>query len=670
MTRIAGISGVAWAPLPVSLASVQTYIGSTLATMTAGVLGWWGACYPADMLDSTGVATVGAALQLRNKVPGGAALQFHDAGGITNQGVSTGYHLIPRLVGPEAGIRNSFNAINGENYPAPANFSDLFLPASTMGSTVARTLYLVMSRVNREQNGQFGASPTLPLITLGTTVILSLGNAGNGLDRLTLYPGTASSTDLGLVPVRFTQSITLVMTASGTTDLWIGDTRAVAGVVTALPATQTDVLHFAQSMDFHEGWLADHAITAAETVTLLTSATSCSKQWKRGERILPLFPFIGQSNGAKMAQAGGFMQLGEACRWALGALGIDITQGDDRSPSRGGLDIGGSPLVQPPGGTGYAYIDRNGGTADPATWPYTAAGTTFIAWFAGLSAIDKLRLAAGGLLWPYAESDAANGHGDQANYEFCRNRVIADARAACGVFFAVYSFNTWAFGGNNPVYPSGGSDPGSQSLREVFDRTIANVAKKEVRILHNLADADNAGPSDYAHMSDATYRKFGVRAGLVLANYIAQDASASPVTGLPRTGPQIASALVESPTSILVTILPDQGTDIQVGVPSNYGWTVFEGWATADAVGTNRAVAACARVNTRQFRLTLSDAIVGAASTVRVWSAYGQAKVYTGGLAHDNFSTTPTGLALTAALGSAYTQDYPIAISTYGTICT
>ena len=40
MSNLGGIRGLAWAPLPVSLATVLTYTGPTLATMTAGVLGW------------------------------------------------------------------------------------------------------------------------------------------------------------------------------------------------------------------------------------------------------------------------------------------------------------------------------------------------------------------------------------------------------------------------------------------------------------------------------------------------------------------------------------------------------------------------------------------------------------------------------------------------------
>jgi len=669
MATLGGITRLAWRLLPLSLVTTATYTGPMLSTMSSGVLGWWDAGSAPDLLDSTGAATgTGVVATVRNKSAGAAlALEPYDAGGIVNGGSTTGYRFVPRLVGTESGIRNRMNDNAGENAPVPGFTSVVNLRNVTLGSAVAGTWYQVWSKVNREQTGQFGASTSSPVLKHGTVVLVQASNVGDGTDRLTLFPGTASSRDLGAIPTRYTQSLTLVMTATGLVDVWLKDIRVATGIANPLPATVTATLAMAEACDLHECWLADHALSTAELATLLTGATSCSKRWARGERILPLLAIIGQSNAGKMGIAGGYNMLGEACRWALGSLGVDITSGVDRNPQRPTTVYGGTPLIQRPGQTGTAsYIDRFGGTTDPATWPYATPGTSFISFFTGLSATDKGRLA--GLLWTYAENDADHGYADKANYQASRQRIIAGMRTACGIpTLPVYSFNTWSFGGTTVL--GSGSDDGGQALREVFDAAIATPAQYETRILHNLADADYSTGGDTAHMSDATYQRFGARAGLVLASLLGRDGSAAPMASLPTTGPRITSATLQTPTTILVTIQHDQGTDIRVGAPSDVGWTVFEGWTSPTAVGTNRVVQSCARVDATHLLLTLTTAVVGAASTVRLWPAYGQRRTLPGGSPLDNFSQTVTGLALTAQLGSAYTQDYPIAITAAGTVC-
>ena len=669
MSQLGGITRLAWKLLPLSLVVTRTYAGPTLTTMTSGVLGWWDTGVASDLLDGTGAATgAGVVATVRNRSAGPAlALEPYDAGGIVNNGVTTGFRQVLRLVGTEAGIRNRLNDNACENSPAPAFTSDVKLRNVTLGSAVAGTWYHVWSKVNREQTGQYGASTTTPILKHGAVVVMQAGNAGDGTDRLTLFPGTASQTDLGIVPPRYTQSLTMVMTAAGLVDVWLKDTKVATGVVNPLPATVTATLAMAQSCDLHECWQADHALSTAELATLLTSATSCSKRWARGERTLPLLAIIGQSNAGKMENAGGLNMMADSCRWAMGALGVDITRGDDRNPGRGLMVWGGTPLIQSPGATTMAsFINRFGGTADPSTWPYTSQGTAFISFFSGLNAPDRARLA--GLIWAFSETDADHGYGDHANYVYSRHRIIADARTACGKpTMPVYSFNAWPFGGTTVL--GSGSDDGGQSMRETFDAAIADTAQYETRILHNLSDADYATGNDYAHMSDPSYLKFGVRAGLVLAGLLTLDGSAVSVGGLPVIGPRITAATLQTPTTILVTIQHDRGTDIRVGTPSDVGWTVFEGWTSATVVGTNRVVQSCARVDATHLLLTLATAVVGAASTVRVWPAYGQRRTLGGGSAMDNYSQTATGLAITAQLGSSYTQDYPIAIPTMGVVC-
>jgi len=113
----------------------------------------------------------------------------------------------------------------------------------------------------------------------------------------------------------------------------------------------------------------------------------------------------------------------------------------------------------------------------------------------------------------------------------------------------------------------------------------------------------------------------------------------------------------QSNTSLIITVQHDCGTDLIVPPTQaalGAGWAVMDGGSVASP-GTIVTATACVRLNPTQLRITLTQALVNASASCRLFYPYGTLTMRRGNSVTDNLSivTPPAGWNIATDLGAA-----------------
>ena len=600
-------------------------------------------------------------------------------------GAFDGFRVKARMNGLLAGLRMECSEINpyGKRNPYIDTGTRQQISSVTMSAGTGWTRYLVFTRPSRVQVDQFGAyaSYALPVLAIGSTVIVSCSNNGQN-DTLTLFPGTGSASVISSTrPQRFTHAVTLRNTAGSGVDVWLDGVQVLTGVTNPYSslAGTLNVLGngtVSASCDFHELAMWERALSSGDMTTLLGSTSSVLNRWRStalgtrlGTRQGYAVTICAQSNGGFIAQGIGLY----ACRviqYYLGACAVFLLGGQVGQARAGNTITGGQGFFLADPSHWFSSV-----TGSPSTWTLGTYGTGVQAWGADVvSKPDLTNDTTFALYIPWTENDSGDvAFATKEQYKTIYREAAGRVRGYLGRNAAnmpVMAIVDWPFGGTQATDAGGTGQP----LREAVAEMAANAEGTYI-VTKQLSDSMPQGAAlagdgtftggDTLHSDVPSDNLAAARSGAGMAAVLMGLGLGEGVTSIPAGvaylgGPSIASALLESSTSVLVTIAHDGGTDISLPLQAanGIGWAVMDGGSTA-APGTLRYASAAVRVNATQIRLTLTSSVTNAASACRLFYPYGHQRFGPGEAVYDNWSSVskPAGWNITADLGAAYAPN-------------
>lgn len=634
-----------------------------------GLSGWWDAGLIGSILDPSGVAipafgsNVGS---LADKSGTGAGLAvYHQASG------SAAPVATPRVNGLLGGLgRNTVvpptRPASGQQLPAMDSDQGLALGAAQMGSGQAWTRYLVWTRPNWRQN----SSAASPLITVGTTVVLAVDNAG-GSNRLVLFPGTSPAVLFSFMTRRHTHAVILRNTPGWGVDVWLDGALLASGVTNPLASSYSARLLFLHDGTagggaqcwFHEAATWEHALSTDDITTLI----GCGARWMLGTRKGVQILVTGQSNAGNGLNDGAWHLLAQGIAWHLGAAAYNVVG----AYSNPGTCIGGHGIYDVPAQNLYgSFIADPGDGSSPAGWSLGADGIQVQSYLTATPSADDADICA--ILWPWSETDFTRAYSEKAYFAAGAGRFLALARNMLGRGAASLPLIWW-----NAIPFPWSNNPGMEMHREVVAELAADSTQNVVIALPQTADSIPRGaqwvPSsglwsdgDVLHRDATDNMRFGRVASALAARAILAssggDTLSSIPSGIPAAGgPQVTHAYRQDDTTIIVTVQHDCGTDLIVPptlAASGVGWAVMDGGSNASP-GTVVNATACVRVDATHLRITLATALVNASASCRLFYPYGYFDIGRGDAVTDNYASVakPAGWDIGANLGSAWSQS-------------
>jgi len=164
------------------------------------------------------------------------------------------------------------------------------------------------------------------------------------------------------------------------------------------------------------------------------------------------------------------------------------------------------------------------------------------------------------------------------------------------------------------------------------------------------------------HRDVSDNQRFGMLAAPLVARAILSSEGGDTISAIPSGipamgGPVVVHVYRQTSTSLIVTVQHDCGTDLIVPATqaaTGAGWAVMDGGSVASP-GTIVTATACVRLNTTQVQVTLSQPLVNASASCRLFYPYGTGTIGRGNAVTDNMSqvTPPAGWNIAADLGGA-----------------
>jgi hypothetical protein len=672
---------------PMLAGSLPGTVPSTAPVITtlsgvAGLTGWWDAGEATNMLSPSGAALTAFGAQTGSVVDksgaGSALTVWHQATSGTNPPTASGH-----LSGVLGGI--GLNMVipptlpqSGQQLPLMDPDQGLISAAMAFGASTAWTVFLVWSRPNWRQNN---TGPSTLLSVSGTQVLAADNTSGS--NRLVLFPGAHQTVLTSALTRRHTHAVILRNTPGVGVDVWLDQTQVATAAANPLAATLSAPLLFLHNglgdggseCWFHEAAVWNAAIAAPGIASILSYQSRWALGARKGIQIL----VTGQSNAGNGLNDGAWHLLAQGVAWHVGALGFGVVGSYGSPPAATCIHGEGIYPVTALGLTGSFLNDPNDGS-DPSTWTFGSDGLAVQTWLqSNTAAADAADIAA--ILWPWSEDDCTRQYNEKATYEAAARHLLSLERGVLSRSAASLPQMWWSA----IPFSYGNNDSGTQMQREVVADMVADPTQNVTVVLPQTSDSlprsiggaalvFNAttgiwSGGDPLHRDIPDNQRFGMLAAPLVARAILAsgggDTIASIPTGVPAAGgPLITHVYRQSSTSLVVTVQHDCGNDLIVPPTQaavGTGWAVMDGGSVASP-GTIVTATACARLNTTQVRITLSQPLVNASAACRLFYPYGTTMMGRGNAVTDNLSLLmpPANWSVASDLGSTWSLNMPV----------
>ncbi|HEY1933103.1 MAG TPA: hypothetical protein VGG99_13900 [Acetobacteraceae bacterium] len=661
-----------WQPLPGASAA-------TAPNSISGLSGWWDASTASGILSPTGtpIAAFGASVgSVADKSGAGAPLTvFHQS--------STGTAPIatPRLNSVLGGVgRNTIIPpalpASGQQLPLMDPDQGLLSASMQLGSGSAWTLCFVWSRPNWRQ----ASTAASALLTVSSTTILAADNTA-GSNRLVLFPGAQQTVLTSGLTRRHSHAVVLRNNAGSGTDVWLDGTQVATLAPNPLPASLTAPLMFLHNGAanggaecwFHEAATWPRALAAGEIGGLINYLGRWVLGPRKGVQIL----VTGQSNSGNGLNDGAWHLLAQGVAWHLGALAYGVVGCYGSQPAATCIHGEGIYPVPALDLTG-SFLNDPGDGSNPSTWGLGGDGDAVQTWLDTASYTapeDAADIVA--LIWPWSENDSTRQYSEKATYEAAARRFLALERGMIGRTAANLPQVWWSA----IPFAYGNNDPGTQMHREVVADMVADPTQNVTVVLPQTSDSLPRAPTSYdpttglwtggdsMHRDVPDNQRFGMLAAPLVARAVLAAAGGDTISTIPAGipaagGPVVSHVWRQSSTVLVVTVQHDCGTDLivpatQAAVGS--GWAVMDGGSVASP-GTIVNATACVRLNPTQVQITLTQPLVNASASCRLFYPYGTYMMGRGNAVTDNLSgvTPPARWNIAGDLGSAWGLNMPV----------
>lgn len=651
--------------------------GPTPAAIT-GLAGWWDAG-TAAIWNAAVTSLADRSGSGRNIIP----YHYYTGSSVTPAALMASARLNGLLGGIGAPI-----AASGTYSPTLDPDTGLQIPALSLSPDIAWTHMLVWSRPNRRQGTYYVNANPVALITVGGHVVLSLSSTGG---TLTLFPSGAAAVLSSSLTRRHSHAVILRNTPGAGVDVWLDGTQVARAVANSLPSGVTGpvtllhdmTLQGAAQLWFHEMATWPRALDDADMTTLI----ACGGRWNLGARRGLSLLIMGQSNASYLVASGGAAAMARGLAWYLGAPAGNVIfqpSGTYLNPARytqvNGHPISNStPPLFAPGTAQGTFLTNLGDGSNPATWPLGPDGLAVQAYLTGSAAIptpeDLADIAC--LVWPWTEQDSTAPYSLKALYAGSVKRLAALTRAMLGRTAASLPLLMW----NAIPYET---DDGVQMVREALADIAADATQNLAIFAPQTADSLPLGATynattggwtggDPTHRDETDELAFGLRgahiaARAALAAGFADTLTAIPA-GMPRAGPRIVQAILQSSQTVIVEIVHDQGTDILLPLhaATGAGWAVMDGGNVASPGAIVTAVAAT-RLDATHLALTLAANLSQPAANCLLFYPYGSTQIGRGNAVTDNLAAQawPEDWDMAGDLGSMWSANMPLQATSYG----
>jgi hypothetical protein len=646
------VGGLMLSVAPLSGATAPGGIAQT------SIWGWW------DCSDYLNVVNTSSGLALSGwEQPSTGNTSIIDSSGaghpLNSFALKTNQRVVARdSVSKLGGLDLDTDTGNGNNQVG------LRASAAPMGKNVPWTIYLVFTRKGKYYDSGSSVSKRQPFLGYGTTNLATIESDASG-GAMKLWTGSASEQVIVASPERIvTYALVIRNTPGAGVDVWVNGTKTLTAVPNPMGASISANLNFMGKEGgygeglyrghFHEAAFWTSSLSDTEVNQLTHPTTGWAGRWMLGPRKLVGLLLGGQSNAVFFSEDGAFSRMNRLVAWLLGASGSRNLASRYDPPGR--TMAGGNALSQ--------WV--NGDGLDPGTWqtwPRNTIGIETNTYITGTLTPDD-RADCVGVAWFHTEYDSRDGFDYKPTLKAEWLRWMQLVRESFGKSASELPFFVWS-----PIpYPTTTNGDGHRSIREIY-KELGDPATNLNVVIPHAADMNPRGATgpdanglytggDSYHMDAGDNFIIAARAAFNIAKHLsdkgyADARSFSP--DLPSMGPKMIWAHKVNSTTIDITVQHDKGTDLRLGIPASQG----RGWRVIDGA-TSLSVSSCSKIAGNKLRLTLSSALTGPSSGVKVWWVYDNGKTYRNGSIYDNWSTLakPVGYENIGVVGGNI--DFPL----------
>ncbi|HQT78735.1 MAG: hypothetical protein B7Z80_06785 [Rhodospirillales bacterium 20-64-7] len=551
------------------------------------------------------------------------------------------------------------------------------LSQTMIAGNLSWTILLVWSRPNWRQGSNADSSP-ITLLSVGGTPLLQVDSAG-GTNRLVLFPGAGQVVASTAMARRHTHSIILRYLPATGADMWLDQVQVAhsAQLGSVGFSGQPLLLHDGTLLGAAQCWLHEAAVwNTVLSDADVTSVLGYTTRWMRGPRRGIYLIINGQSNAINYVEAdGAAAMLARGVAWYLGALACNVLATTTNATD---FTLASGHGIYAIAGTGYpgSFVQDPGDGSNPSTWSLGADGLAVQQAILGLPTEDRLDMAA--IIWPWNETDSLRSYAELGTFQAAALRYLSLLRGLLGDTTNRMPLVWW---NAIPYGTNGGITMHRQAVQ-----TIAATAGENV-VIGNPQTSDSnprgsawdpatgiATGGDPAHRDSVDNLRFAVLAAPVVARSLLasgfSDLIATIPAALPKQGgPTISHVYRSSNTTLIVTVVHDGGTDLNVPLQavSGAGFSVMDGGNPANP-GTIIPASSCQKIDATHLQISLSTPLQNASSACLLFYPYGPQQIGRGNAVTDNFSSIGqiAGWQAGSELGSAWNVDYPLAATFSG----
>jgi hypothetical protein len=665
-------------PLPTSPPASGTGLTSaSLMEVAPQPSGWWDASTKSALLGATGTPIAAW------NSPGASLVDLSG-----NEQNLRPFFVRPGSVSPQS-VPHLCGLLGGAGYPTgntallqPALDADAGWTAATsiVSSASSWAWVLVWSRPNRRQGSGQDTQP-ITLLTSGSTPVLQIDSQGS-TNRLVLFPGTPGIVLSSSMARRHSHSIVIRYSPAAGTDVWLDDVAVAQGVPWPPAASSGTVvlLHDTTNFGSAQCWLHEAANWARSLLSSEVAALlSYLDRWPRGDRQGIFLLINGQSNAINYSLVDGAAALlAQGVAWHTGALACNVlaTQGNSSS-----YTMQSGHGIYTVANSGYPYpgsfVADPGDGSSPSAWALGADGVAVETALSSLTAEDRSDIRA--IVWPWSETDSLRQYGELATFQAAATRFISQLRAMIGDVTSQIPVVWW---NAIPYGPAAGMTMHRQVVRSMADTPGLGVIIGNLQTSDSNARGSSWDPAtglstggDSAHRDSADNLRFAILASPIIARGVTSgdtfDASLAIPDALPKAGgPRITNAYRQSPSTLIITVLHDAGTDLTLPrqAAAGVGFSVMDG-GSITAPGTIVTAVSCQRLDATHLQIELSQALRSVSAQCALYYPYGNGQIGRGNAVTDNFSSLPrpSGWDASSDLGPQWAVDCPLS-ATFGGI--